>query len=187
MATEPAPSGAAWRHRAYAVVAFALKVAIVIGLSGGVVSITSYFRQSASIAAYRSASICASPTDALTGEVCRYRGQATLVSTTSHDPVKATVVFDSLPSRTFIASWPVGGAPAITALTVGGAVDAELWDGVVTRIAGKATVGDPEILPATFYLQTAAFSVGSSLLILVIWGLALYALQQRVGERPARD
>jgi hypothetical protein len=176
------PSWDFWRHRAYALLAFVLKVAIVIGLSAGVVSIVSYVRHSASIATYRSAGSCPSPTDALSGEGCRYHGAAKVLSTSSHDPYHASVMFDSLPNRTFIAGWPVRGSPDMATLTVGGTVDGELWDGMVTRLAGKATIGDPELLPAAFYLQTTAISVGGSLLILLIWALALYALAQRRRE-----
>jgi hypothetical protein len=178
--------GPVWRPRAYALLAFVLKVAIVIGLSGGVVSIVSYIRHSASIANYWSADTCASPADALSDEGCRYHGPARLLSKSSYDPFHASVMFDSLPNRTFIGGWPVGGGPDMSALTVGGTVDAELWDGIVTRLGGKAMTGDPELLPATFYLQTTAILVGSSLLILLIWGFALYALEQRRRERPGR-
>jgi hypothetical protein len=149
-----------------------------------VVTIGLYFQQSASVGAYTSASSCASPSDALSSEACRYHGPATVESANSHDPFHASVAFEALPSRTFIAGWPPGGGPAITALTLGGTVDAELWNGKVTRAAGKPTIADPELLGATFYLQGAAISVGAALLILLIWGLALNAWQRRLGEQP---
>jgi hypothetical protein len=158
---------------------FVLKLIVFAGVLGVVIGIFGYFRAVALVDTYRSASSCASPTDALTSQTCRYRGQARVLSTSSLHGPEARVAFDSLPGRTFHVGWATVGAPDSTLWTVGAAVDAELWDGVVTRLAGKPTGSDPETYRNTAYLELAAVCGGSSLLILLIWGLAAYKLQAR--------
>jgi hypothetical protein len=142
----------------------------VIVVGNGVFFLVMYFGNSSDVAAYTSASSCASPTDAVSGRGCRYAGQAHVVSTSRPVRLEVTVAFDALPGRTFTASFTVPNEPDSASLTVGGSVAAELWNGKVTRIEGKTSADDPETFTTTPYLIVAAFS---GVFALVIFALAI--------------
>ena len=74
----------------------------------------------------------------------------------------------------------------MTLLTVGKWVDAELWDGRVTRFAGKPTGSDPQTYRHIVYLEEAAVSGGVLLLILVIWAAVVLRSEDRKAGPPKR-
>ena len=172
-------SGAAWRKRALTALRTALSLIIVVNLILVVTGIFGYFRDVAFADSYGSARACASPADALTGQACRYQGQAQVLSTSSNSGLQAKVAFESLPGRTFYVGWGTVAAPDMTLLTVGKWVDAELWDGRVTRFAGKPTGSDPQTYHHSVYLAQAAISGGVLLLIFVIWALIVVRSEDR--------
>jgi hypothetical protein len=146
--------GTAWRTK--------LQAALVIVVGAGclvasLVIVYFGFRDTGLISAYRSASSCASPTDALSTEACRYAGKATVLSTSRHDLLEVRVSFDSLPGRTFSTGWPRDGEPDTSALNVGGSAPGELWNGHVTRLAGQPTIDDPEGYPTTSFFEIGGF------------------------------
>jgi hypothetical protein len=169
MATQGTPSGPARQNKLQTALLIAV---LVIGIIAALLFVFFYFRDSALISAYKSATSCATPGDAMSGEGCRYEGQAQVLSVRSADRLEAVVAFDSLPGRTFSVGWPKGDEPDITALQVGGTADAELWTGKVTRLAGRNTIDEPEGYPTTRFLQTAALIGGMLLIGFFVWGLA---------------
>jgi hypothetical protein len=133
----------------------------VIALIAAAVAFVMYLQHSSAISAYQSASKCASSSDALNDQGCRYEGLAQVLSTGRHDRLEAVVRFDDLPTRTFSTSFPNNNEPSSTALKAGATADGELWAGKVTRLAGKPTVDNPEPYPAqTFLIFAIFFAVG---------------------------
>ncbi|HEV2032833.1 MAG TPA: hypothetical protein VGU71_01325, partial [Candidatus Dormibacteraeota bacterium] len=132
-----------------------LFVLAILGVLTCVVLIFFDVRDSGLISAYRSASNCPSTTDALSSDKCRFEGQAHVVSTSRQSRLEAIVSFESLPGRTFSASFPTTNEPDSSALRTGSTVLGELWNGRVTRLAGKPTVDNPEGYPTSALLQIA--------------------------------
>ncbi len=171
--------GAAWRKRARTALGTVLSLIVVVNLILVVTGILGYFGDVAFADSYGSARACASPADALTGQACRYQGQAQVLSTSSNSALEAKVAFESLPGRTFYVGWATVAAPDMTLLTVGEWVDAELWDGRVTRFAGRPTGSDPQTYHHIVYLEQAAVSGGVLLLIFVIWAVVVLRSEDR--------
>jgi len=140
----------------------------VLGLLACVVLVVFDVRDSGLISAYQSASNCSSPSDALNGEACRFQGQAQVIHTSRQTRLEAVVSFESLPRRTFSTSFPTNDEPDGSALKAGSTVAGELWNGKVTRLAGKPTVDDPEGYPTSGLLEIAAFLAVLSLPLLAI-------------------
>jgi hypothetical protein len=140
----------------------------VLGLLACLVLVFFDVRDSGLISNYQSASNCSSPSDALNGDACRFQGTAQVVSTSRQTRLEAVVSFESLPGRTFSTSFPTNDEPDSSALKAGATAAGELWNGNVTRLAGKATVDDPEGLPTSSLLEIAAFLAILSLPLLGI-------------------
>ncbi len=143
-------------------------VIAVLGLLACLVLIFFDVRDSGLISAYHAASSCSSPSDALNTETCRFQGQAQVISSGRQTRLEAVVSFESLPRRTFSTSFPINDEPDSSALKVGASVAGELWNGKVTRLAGKPTVDDPEGYPTSVLLEIAAFLAVLSLPLLAI-------------------
>ena len=109
----------------------------------GVVLLVNYFRHSSSIGAYRSASLCRSPADALNSQTCRFEGQVKVLSSTKSDQLHAVVAFDSIPGHIFNVTFPRFGEPP-GGLPAGETASATLWSGRVTVLSGLSTTDDPE-------------------------------------------
>jgi hypothetical protein len=154
---------AAWQSKAQA--AYAIGIGVV-ALIAAAVAFLMYLQHNSEMNAYESASTCASPSDALNGQGCRFDGQAHVLSTSRHDRLEAVVTFDALPTRTFSTSFPTHDEPSSTALRAGATSDGELWAGKVTRLAGKPTVDSPEPYPAQTFLIFAVFFSVSGLVII---------------------
>jgi hypothetical protein len=144
---------------------YAIGIGVIV-LVGAVVAFLMYLHHNSEISAYQSASTCASPSDALNGQGCRYEGQTQVLSTSRHDRLEAVVRLDALPTRTFSTSFPNNNEPSSTALRAGATAEGELWAGKVTRLAGKPTVDNPEPYPAQSFLIFAVFFGVSGLVIL---------------------
>jgi hypothetical protein len=125
-------------------------------------------RDSGLISAYRSASNCTSPSNALNSDSCRFQGQAQVLSTSRQTRLEAVVSFESLPGRTFSTSFPTNDEPDSSALKAGASVAGELWNGKVTRLAGKATVDDPVGYATSALVEIAALLAVLSLPLLAI-------------------
>lgn len=160
--TGAAPWGAAWRKKAQAALAIAVGL---IALGNSAFFLYQYLRNTRDLAAYQSAITCASANDAVNGSTCRYEGQARVLSTSRPVRLEVHVAFESLPGRTFTASFIVRNEPDSTALKVGGTVVAELWNGQVTHLAGKTPDADPELDTTTPFLITALISAAWALLV----------------------
>jgi hypothetical protein len=143
-------------------------VIAVLGLLACVVLVVFDVRDSGLISTYESASNCSLPLDALNTDTCRFENQAQVVSTGRQTRLEAVVSFESLPGRTFSTSFPTNDEPDSSALKAGATVAGELWNGKVTRLAGKATVDDPEGYPTFALLEIAAFLAVLSLPLLAI-------------------
>jgi hypothetical protein len=163
--TGPQVWGAAWRKKAQAALAIAVGV-IALGACG--LFLYLYHQDSSALAAYNSATNCASADGALSGTGCRYQGQANVLSTSRHDRLEAVIGFDSLAGRSFETSFPNNDEPDSAALKAGGTAPAELWDGKVTHLAGKMTFDDPERSQASAYLIMAVIFGVSALVIFVL-------------------
>jgi hypothetical protein len=161
----PTTSVAPWHGKPQAIVFIAFGV---LALLTGLVLVFFDIRDTGFISAYRAASTCSSPVDALSSDTCRYQGEAQVVSTTTDAGHKAVVSFPALPGRTFSTFFPTGGEPDNSALKAGGTAQAELWSGKVTRLAGKVTNDDPEGYPTSGLLELAAFFAVLGLPLLVI-------------------
>ena len=166
--TGQVPPVAAWRKKVQAALAIAIGLAVV---TLGFFFLDLYLNNSRDIAAYDSASTCASINDAVDGRSCRYEGQARVLGTSRPVRLQVQVAFDSLPGRTFTASFVVANEPDTTALKVGGTVAAELWNGKVTRLAGKTSDDDPGLDTTTPFLITAWISVVLGLIVIVLGAL----------------
>jgi hypothetical protein len=167
MAGQPAIWGAAWRNKLQAVLMVAIAV---IGLVAALVLVYFDRHDAAEISAYNSASLCAAPADAIGSETCRYEGQANIVSTNRDTRLYAVVAFDSMPGRTFSTSWPTKTEPDIAVLSPGAAIDAEVWNGKITKLGGTRTVDSPENVPMGLWELSAFFAV-LGLPLLVFGGL----------------
>ncbi|HEV2475259.1 MAG TPA: hypothetical protein VGX22_01875 [Candidatus Dormibacteraeota bacterium] len=160
--TGAAPWGAAWRRKAQAALAIAVGAITIVNAA---FFLYQYLRNTRDIAAYQSATACASANDAVNGSTCRYEGQARVLSTSRPVRLEVHVAFESLPGRTFSASFIVRNEPDSTALKFGGAIAAELWNGQITRLAGKPSDADPELDTTTPFLITALISAALALLV----------------------
>jgi hypothetical protein len=130
----------------------------VITVGNGLFFLYLFISESSDIAAYASAPSCALPIDAMNGRGCRYDGQARVLGISRPERLQVSVAFDALPGGTFTTRFTVPNEPDITTLKVGGSASAELWNGKLTRFAGKISEDDPEQLTPTPYLITAGFS-----------------------------
>jgi hypothetical protein len=164
------PDNAAWQARAQAKYAIGLGVFVLV-VAGFAFILYLHYR--GDISAFESAAQCASPGNAAAGQHCIYKGQAQVLSTGRHDRLEATIEFDSIPARTFSTSFATHNEPSSTALSVGTTTDAEVWAGMVTRLAGKVTVDNPENTQAQPYLEfTGMFIVGGLVILGLSAGLA---------------
>jgi hypothetical protein len=154
MAAQPAGGGASWRNRVQAVFTIAIAtMALVAAL------VLLYFdrHDAAEISAYNSASACTAPADAIGSETCRYEGQANVVSTRRETRLYVVVAFDSMPSRTYSTSWSTNNGPNISLLRPGATLDAEVWNGKITKLGGMPTVDSPENVPMGLWELTVFF------------------------------
>jgi hypothetical protein len=168
MAAQPAVWGASWRNKLQAVLFIAIAV---IGLVTALVLLYFDRHDAAELSAYSSARVCAAPADAIGSETCRYEGQARVVSTRRDTLLYALVAFDSMPGRTFNTSWPAKTEPDVALLSPGATIDAEVWNGKVTKLGGTITVDNPENVPADLWKLSAFFAV-LCIPLLVVGGLA---------------
>lgn len=168
MAAQPAVWGASWRNKLQAVLMIAIAV---IGLVTALVLLYFDRHDAAEISAYDSASVCAAPADAIGSETCRYEGQAKVVSTRRDVRLYAVVAFDSMPGRTFSTSWPTNTEPDIAYLSPGATIDAEVWNGKITKLGGTRTADSPENVPMGLWELSAFFAV-LCVPLLVFGGLA---------------
>jgi hypothetical protein len=139
-----------------------------LGLLTCVVLVFFDVRDSGLTSAYRSAPNCSSPSNALNTDSCRFQGPAYVISTSRQTRLEAVVSFDSLPGRNFSTSFPTNDEPDASTLKAGASLAGELWNGKVTRLAGKATVDDPEGYPTSALLEIAAFLALLSVPLLAI-------------------
>lgn len=158
-----------------AVAPWRLKLQAVLVIAVGVISLISAvaltyfnFRNADLQSAYRGATACASPSDALAGEDCRYTGDATVTGSSIQTLLSINVRFEGLSGRTFTATFATGREPDAASVSRGAHVTGVLWNGHVTRLAGEATTDDPAFLPGNFLLAAAVFAVGS--LLAFFWG-----------------
>lgn len=128
-------------------------------------------RNSAELRAYQSSGECASATDALSMDTCRYEGTATVTSTSQQSTLAVDLTFPSLPGQTFVATFPSDREPDPSALATGATAPAELWNGEVTQYAGVKSVQHPDFLP-----QNLA-GIGGILVVvgvgLIVWAFTL--------------
>lgn len=167
----PRSPSAARRNKLQAVLVIAICAG---GIVFAIVLALNAWRSGMAISAYESAAACASASDAVTSDRCRYDGDATVVSTGRSALLTAVVRFDSVPGRTFSTRFASDSEPAGGALTAGGKAPATLWNGRITRLAGVATVDDPHNSLTSTNLLVAAF-VG----LLSIAGVAAGAFMAR--------
>jgi hypothetical protein len=175
MAAQPAVSGGSWRNKLQAVLVIAIAV---IGLVTALVLLYFDRRDAAEISAYISASVCATPADAIGSESCRYEGRANVVSTRRDIRRYVVVAFDSMPGRTFSSSWPTKTEPDIALLSPGATIDAEVWNGKITKLGGTRTVDSPENVPMGLW-ELSAF--------LAVLGLPLLAFGGQMVRSAWRD
>lgn len=91
--------------------------------------------------------------------MCRYGGQAKLVSIRRDKWVSAVVTFDSLPGRLFSTSWAAKAEPDIALLTPGASIDAEVWNGKITKLGGVRTADSPYSVPSGLWELTLFFTL----------------------------
>jgi len=158
-------AGAPWRGRPQALLFI---VVAAMGLLTCVTLIVFDARDTGFISAYHAASKCSSPADAMSGDTCRYQGEAQVLSTSADAGHKTIISFQSLPGRELSTFFPTGGEPDSSALQAGGTAQAELWSGKVTRLAGKVTNDDPEEYPTSGLIELSAFLAVLALPLLAV-------------------
>lgn len=178
MAAQPAVWGAAWRNKLQAVIAIAIAV---IALLAALALLYIDRRDTAQVSAYHSASICAEAADAMGSRACRYQGQARIVRTWRDTRLFADVVFDSMPGRAFTTSWPTTNEPDLALLNPGATVDAEIYGGKVTRLAGQRTVDNPENVPNDLWHLSVFFAI----LGIPLLGFSVQMVRAAWGEQPS--
>lgn len=154
MTVSSAGGVAAWRIKLQAA------IPVVLGLIGvvvGVVNIVYYAQFNAETSTYQAAATCSSASQAAASDKCKYEGDAKVLSTSRDTRLEVTVSFDALSGRSFSTSFPTANEPAAGTLQAGSTAPAELWNGLVTQLAGKPTVDDPENLPAGQLLPLGLF------------------------------
>lgn len=160
------PAVAPWRLKLQAVLVIAVGV---VSLISATVLIYFNFRNAGLQSAYRAATVCASPSDAMGGEGCRYTGAATVTGSSRQNYLTVSVTFDGLSSRTFAAAFGQGREPDPASVSTGAHVTGQLWDGKVKMLAAVATSDDPDLLPHNNFLLAAAFAAVAGLLA-ILWG-----------------
>jgi hypothetical protein len=141
----------------------------VAGLATGVLLINSGLRISADVSAYRSASICRSPSDALTAEHCIYTGPATVTGSKRQQKLSVDLVFSGLTGRGFTATFATDREPSGDSLSTGSSVTAALWDGHITKFAAVGTVDDPDYFAMNNLVPGIIFALVS--LLATWWGI----------------
>ena len=148
--------------------AIGLFVAILV-TTAGLALIYFDFHNNAELKAYHSTASCATPADALSGESCRYTGDATVTGSSGQPVISIDVTFSELPGHTFTSTFSDLDEPSAETVVTGKTETAELWNGRLTRFAGVTTLDNPEKLPlnlasggwiiAVFGLVLAAFCI----------------------------
>jgi hypothetical protein len=145
----------------------------------GVVLLVEYQSWTSDLNAYRGATACASPGDALLSKSCLFSAQAGILTVHRNNALVATVRFDALSDHTFSTSFPTNREPTGSALVAGGSAPAVLWNGRITDLAGEPTVDNPQDRPIDQFRNLAPFFAVMGLLIL--FGSTLMA---RAAWRP---
>ncbi len=181
MAAQPAVWGAAWRKLqaaiGIAIAVFALVAALVVLYLDRL--------DTAQVSAYHSASSCAAPADAMGSQACRYQGQARLVRTWRDTRLYAEVTFDSMPGRTLETNWPTTHEPDPASVEPGATVDAEIYGGKVTQLAGQHTVDNPENVPKDLWVLSVFFGVLGLPALFLGWQTARSAWRPQAMVVPA--
>ncbi len=157
---------APWRLKLQAVLVIA--VGVIGAVAAGALTYFN-FRNADLQSAYRAATACALPSDALAGEGCRYTADATVTGSSMSNYLTVSVTFDQLSGRTFTTAFGKGLEPPPELVATGSLVRAELWDGHVTRLAGVATSDDPDLLPGNFLPAAGIGAIVGALVI--FWGV----------------
>ena len=160
------PAVAPWRLKVVGLVLITFAVAFLI-TSVGLIYLN--FRDAAIVSAYHNSTACASPSDALTGDRCRYTGPATVVRSERQNLLSLDLRFDGLTDRTFRVMFPKDGEPAGSQVSPGAQAQGELWNGQVVRFAGAAVSGNPDAQPSNLLFGGIFFAVGFALFL--YWGL----------------
>ena len=127
------------------------------------------FHNAAELNAYRTATACASPADALNSESCRYTGAATVVGSSRQKLLSLELRFDGLAARAFTATFATGREPDAASASTGAQETGELWNGHVIKFAGGATTDDPEFRPPNLLIGGIFF--GAAFGLMLFWGL----------------
>lgn len=147
MTADTSQDVAPWRYKLQAVLVL---LTGVVGAIAGAVLVFFDYRNNSEFNSYQSAAQRARPADALNADKCRYVGPATVTETTLQSVLSVDVTFAGLPGHAFVATFPTGREPDQQSLRTGATVSAELWNGLVTEVAGVKSVQDPEFLPKNF-------------------------------------
>lgn len=152
------------------------------GLVAGLLLVYSGIRIGAELSAYRSASTCRSPSDALTGEQCIYTGPATVTGSRRPQKLSVDLAFNSLPGSSFTATFATDREPSQDSVSTGSTVTAELWSGHVTKVAGVGTVDDPDYFAMNNLVPGIIFALVS--LLAAWWGIGFVRIAWRTPRPP---
>ena len=158
---------------------FVLAVALTVFMA--------YFATSYSLrtSAYDSAPSCSSTSDQ---SGCRFQGPALVVHqyTDNGDPA-VDLTFIQLGAETFPALVNQSYTPQWQTWSQGSTVTAELWQGVVTKVQGLRTRGNPDALPRGGILAVEVFGATSLACVgIFVWLLSLNRNAGRGPESPRR-
>ena len=158
----------------------AVGAGVLIGLGLTVFFLRLDYDYSSRTAAYDAAPSCASASNISN---CRFEGPATIVHkrTDSNGDPLVDLSFDQLggkvvtayPENRYMAEWQ--------GWQEGTAVSAELWQGVVTKVAGVPTRGNPDELPNGGLTPVVLFGIAT--LALLAGMVVLWTLNRRAATR----
>jgi hypothetical protein len=161
-----------------------LLLVAVGGLVAGLLLVYSGIRNSAELTAYRSASACTSPSDALTGEGCIYTGPATVTGSRRPQKLSVDLAFSGLTGSSFTATFATDREPSQDSVSTGSTATAELWNGHVTKVAGVGTVDDPDYFAMNNLVPGIILGLVS--LVAAWWGIGFVRIAWRTpGPRAA--
>ena len=154
------------------------------GTAAGVLLVYSGLRNDAEVSAYRSATSCSSPSDALGAEHCIFSGPATVTGIARQQKLSVDLVFDGLPGRKFTATFATDREPAHGPPSIGATATAELWNGHVTKFADVGTVDDPEFFAMNNLVPGIIFELVS--LLALWWAIGFIRIAWRTPGLPSR-
>jgi hypothetical protein len=126
-------------------------------------------------AAYDAAAVCSSATEIAD---CRFQGEATIVRKANHTDSSGSfsvdVSFSQLGGKTVTGDLDTAYQLQWQSWQQGATVNAELWQGLLTKVGSVPTLSNPDLLPNAGSVPVVVFGGGAAAMVVAfVWLVSL--------------